>query len=44
MPAPALKVAISAASRNEESAAPATIATDQKPKNQRFHRIAMNDR
>ena len=41
MPAPALNAAVSAACRKEDCAASAMIETDQKPKNQRFQRIAM---
>ena len=44
MPAPALNAAISADLPNEECAASATIETDQKLKNHRFHSTAMNAR
>src|SRR3954462_10872206 len=42
MPAPALNAAISAERPNDECAASATIDTDQKLKNHRFHSTAMN--
>ena len=41
MPAPALNAAVSAATSRLLCAASLTICTDQKLKNQRFHRIAM---
>ena len=41
IPAPALKAAVSAAASRLLSAASRTICTDQKLKNQRFHRMAM---
>ena len=44
MPAPALKAAIIALRPKLEPAASATIETDQKLKNHRFHSTAMNAR